>query len=168
MRRNGDVWIGPRNCPATRVRNGKTHTYMGHWPARRVPAHKGSHDYPEVCFRVGGKRFRSHVHRLVAFAFVPGHFQDAHVNHINGDKGDFRPENLEWITPQENTKHAWEIGLCDLRGNKNPSRKLSSRKVRIIRGLLKIGANVNELADLCGVSFRVIDRISKGTAWRDI
>lgn len=61
--------------------------------------------------RVGASRSPQYVHRMVAETWIdnPNHYEE--VNHINGDKDDNRVENLEWVTPSQNMRHAGRTGL---------------------------------------------------------
>jgi hypothetical protein len=51
------------------------------------------------------------IHQLVARAFILNSDNKSQVNHIDGDKQNNTISNLEWVTPQENTLHAYNNGL---------------------------------------------------------
>lgn len=65
--------------------------------------------YLRVQFCDGKRRQKFFVHRLVAFAFVPGYFENAVVNHIDMDRTNNCADNLEWVTPSQNQKKAFDI-----------------------------------------------------------
>ena len=76
------------------------------------------------------------LHRLIAEAFLPAPGEGATVvNHKDGNKANNRVENLEWVTQQENIRHAWETGLSKQHLNING---------RTIRQFTKAGEFIRE------------------------
>lgn len=67
---------------------------------------------------VGGSSFNIYIHRLVAKYFIDGYSKELQVNHIDGDKKNNLPDNLEWVTVKENIHHAWRLGLSKATGHK--------------------------------------------------
>jgi HNH endonuclease len=65
--------------------------------------------YARVTLSKQAKTFRFSVHRLVALAFVPGD-TSLQVNHIDGDRTNNYPENLEWLSGYDNRRHAFLAG----------------------------------------------------------
>lgn len=70
--------------------------------------------YHHVTLCNAGIKKQITVHSLVATAFHGNRPAGQYVNHINGNRTDNRSTNLEWVTPSENSKHAYRTGLRTL------------------------------------------------------
>lgn len=70
-------------------------------------------NYKFVTLLIEGKQKRMRVHRLVAETYIENPDNKPYVNHINGQRDDNNVENLEWVTPSENTQHAVATGLMN-------------------------------------------------------
>lgn len=58
--------------------------------------------YVVVNICIFGQKATVHVHALVAEAFIGPRPPKFEIDHINGDRGDCRVENLEYVTRSEN------------------------------------------------------------------
>lgn len=67
--------------------------------------------YCMIFLYLNGKRKNKLIHRLVAEAFIPNKEYKKEVNHIDGNKQNNSVNNLEWVTPSENAKHAFKKKL---------------------------------------------------------
>lgn len=107
------------------------------------------------------------VHRAVAIAFIGGPPSPTHeVNHINGDPGDNRVENLEWVTVSENALHSRRVLLRGAVGERHPSAKLNADKVRDIRRRIANREPFPSIARLYGVTDGCIHFIAVGRTWK--
>ena len=70
--------------------------------------------YKHVTLLINNKQKRCRVHRLVAETFINNPENKPYVNHIDGDRANNNVENLEWVTPSENTIHAVKLGIFKL------------------------------------------------------
>lgn len=87
-----------RSVDRTRMCGKRERRFKG----RILKEHFMPNGYLQACFPEGKSIY---IHRAVAFAFVPGYFEGAQVNHIDENPHNNRWDNLEWVTPKQNINH---------------------------------------------------------------
>lgn len=76
--------------------------------------------YLTVVLSRRGRQRRHYVHRLVAVAFIGAIPVGYEVNHLDGDKRNNRPGNLEIVTKAENHAHGYRDRTESPRGRHRP------------------------------------------------
>jgi hypothetical protein len=165
---DGSIWTEPRTRTTKRIRNGVEQIFTSNLPSVKLSPFLNRNGYLIVSTLQNGKRPKVFVHRLIAMCFVHGYLPNLTVNHINGIKTDNRPENLEWVTLSENSKHEWETGLVNLHGENQPNHKLTQKQVIHIRKALRLGVPANSLSIIANVNPSTIHLIEKGKRWANI
>lgn len=99
-------------CCRPRNRNAKTPEFP-----RKLKTHINKEGYKKISIRKQNGKNSSHfIHHLVAITFIGRRPDGMQVNHINGKKGDNRVENLEYVSPRENTTHAAKNNMSGYTG----------------------------------------------------
>lgn len=138
--------------------------------------------YPHTVLRKNKKGRTTCVHRMVAEAFLPNPEDKRAVNHIDGVKHNNHLSNLEWVTFQENSRHAWKMGLANFdnkningneqrRGEGRYNSKLKEEDVKFIRKNCKMnGGNLQyvEMAKMFGVSKTIVRLAAIKKTWKHI
>lgn len=105
------------------------------------------------------------IHRLVMEAFEGIHPESHTVNHKNGIKADNRwPENLEYLSQQDNCRHAAETGLT-LKGSRSPLAKITEADVIAIRSSKENGVTIGKRY---GINRQSVSQIRLGISWRHV
>ena len=118
-----------------------------------------------------GKLYKFLVHLLVIQHFGdPKPSSKYQCNHADGDKSNNWDNNLEWMTPKENTQHSYDMGLNKGRkGEESPIAKLTDQKVKDIRSRYSNGEfTQKELAKFFKVCQSVIHDIVTYKSWKHI
>ena len=91
---------------------------LRHYKERVLKPEVTTDGHYRVVLSNAGYKKRYFVHRLVALTFIPNPNNYPVINHIDGNPANNKVSNLEWTTVQENTLHAYRIGLNDIEKTK--------------------------------------------------
>lgn len=88
-----------------------------------------------------GSVIRTSVHQLVAECFIPNPDGKPYVNHKDLNKLNNTVENLEWVTPTENVRHAYQNGIAvdGIRRHSEETRKRVSNGIRSFDSVTEAG-----------------------------
>lgn len=122
--------------------------------------------YRYACLSENWKSKLILVHQLVAAAFL-GPALGRWIHHRNNIKTANNVDNLEYVTPKENTRRAFEDGLIGIR-DKHHAAKLTWPQVREIRALCRVGSlSQREIGERYGVSQGTVGDIHRGKIWQE-
>ncbi len=124
--------------------------------------------YPYLRFLVNGRWAAIEAHRVVWEATrgkIPEGFD---INHLDGNKLNNHPGNLEVCTRADNNRHARRTGLCDLAGVRNPQAVLTDALVSDIRRRHRHGETRSTIAEALGVYRGTIWHVIKGRTWKHV
>lgn len=112
------------------------------------------------------KRKQHRVHRYI-WEFFNGNVPEGYcINHIDGNKLNNRLDNLECITFQENTQHAFSLGLMQgLSGESNSKSKLTDAEALQMFSLFSTHSN-QELGRIYGLHPQYISLIRHKRRWK--
>jgi hypothetical protein len=141
----------------------------GHNIKGRIMSQRLTHNGYLVCsLRNGNIQKTYKVHRLVGEVFVENGKNYPQINHKDGNKLNNKPTNLEWVTPKQNTKHAFDTNL------RNPPKGKSHHNARLTeKDVLEIRKNQNglthrELSVLYNISSKYISELVTFKKWKHI
>jgi hypothetical protein len=150
----GKVWAYPRKWT---ISNNGFGTKVGRWKSASL-----SNGYPAIRLHKDGKSHLVRVHRILAETFIPNPNRLPVINHINGDKTDFRLSNLEWCSSSENASHAIRNGLR----KRSYVSKLCEQDIKDIRQRFMIGEPQHEIAQHYNVDHSTISRVCTHDSWK--
>lgn len=110
------------------------------------------------------------LHRLVAEHFIPNPKGLTQVNHKDGNRLNNTVENLEWVSPSENVKHAYRTGLKSNHGELNPFRILTEDQVKQIWALRHTDLTARQIRDKLklGVGVAAVKGVRSGKSWSSV
>lgn len=138
------------------------------YPGRIVTGSLNQDGYLYLRPYVRPDRRTARVHQLVALAFLGPCPEGLEVNHIDGNRGNNAPWNLEYVTHDENIKHAARAGNMRNDGELNPRAKLTEDDVRQIRRRAAEGVSQYKLAKEYGLNQSTVSSVVLRKSWQNV
>ena len=91
--------------------NLRSSSYIHKWSLYNKALRVTKNWYTQACLYIWKKHLYPYIHRLVAFYFVENPNWYLEVNHIDWIKSNNHHSNLEWVTRQDNLRHAFRLWL---------------------------------------------------------
>ena len=129
--------------------------------------------YPAINIQLGkkGKYKTKTIHRLVANAFIENPHNYSVIDHRDGNKLNYRLDNLEWCTYSENNSRAYKTGLKNPTIVNSDSCNLTTHtKQDVIKvcELLESGLSPKKINAEYGYGYDFILHIRRGDTWKYI
>lgn len=138
-----------------------------HFPKRLLRPGGGQKGTGYYQVGLGGRKGRAYlIHRLMAEAFVPNPNNYPVVNHIDGNKSNCSPSNLEWCTSSQNNQHAFKIGLKKITDYAKycafkRKTKFSLKDILHWKELRKDGLTLQKIADMYNTRPEIVGKYTK-------
>lgn len=135
-------------------------------PIKPILHHTG---YNVITLRKTGKQSQARWHRFVWECIIGVIPCDKVVNHIDGIKTHNSIDNLELVTPKENTQHAYEIGLMKgSPGENNSMSKLSNEQALDVISMCLNGSSNKEIGIKYNLHPNYVSLIRHRRRWRSL
>lgn len=115
------------------------------------------------------RHFSNHlVHVLVCSAFHGKREGLLEVNHIDGNKQNNRPENLEWVSRVQNQRHAMQTGLRRDSGGDNSRSFFTNDTAILIRKRFANGEKISDMAKEYGCHPKTLRLIVRHKTYKTV
>lgn len=128
-----------------------------------VGKRKSNSGYIQVRLSKNGKYYYRYLHRLLAEAFIKNNNNYRTVNHIDGNKLNNKLNNLEWVSDEQQQRHAFLTSL------KRNGKSFTKEQLYNIYDLYyKKNIKPRKIADILSRPFGTIRKICYGERCADI
>jgi hypothetical protein len=130
--------------------------------------------YKEVCLYINKKPIMKYVHRLVAEFWIGDIPNGYFINHVDGNKANNCVDNLEIVTPSENSLHSYYVlgnKAPVFQGQEHPMTKMTELDVLKIRFLYdknKIDPRIIHKNYKEKISLSALRKICYKSTWKHI
>lgn len=103
----------------------------------------GADGYAHIARSEHKTKYRYRVHTIIANIFVPNPNGFKYVNHIDSNKLNNNPENLEWCTNAQNVYHGWHSGNRTHKNKTKVSVYLDDKLINTYSSIRQLSTNLH-------------------------